>query len=81
VDLFNWCSETRLGPERFHFTTELDAETDNLYEQYYILRPEVVETYFYLWRVTKQPKYRNWAWDATMVFSLLLTTLFCRIFS
>jgi mannosyl-oligosaccharide alpha-1,2-mannosidase len=26
----------------------------------YILRPETVETYFYLWRVTKNPKYRQW---------------------
>lgn len=26
----------------------------------YILRPETVETYFYLWRVTKDPKYREW---------------------
>lgn len=26
----------------------------------YILRPETVETYFYLWRVTKKQKYRDW---------------------
>jgi len=29
----------------------------------YILRPETVETYFYLWRVTKDPKYRDWGWE------------------
>jgi mannosyl-oligosaccharide alpha-1,2-mannosidase len=29
----------------------------------YILRPETVETYFYLWRVTKDPKYREWGYE------------------
>ena len=33
-------------------------------EKYYILRPEVIEAYFYLWRFTKDEKYRDWAWDA-----------------
>lgn len=33
-------------------------------DKYYILRPEVIEAYFYLWRTTKDPKYRDWAWDA-----------------
>ncbi|KAJ6258483.1 hypothetical protein Dda_6525 [Drechslerella dactyloides] len=30
----------------------------------YNLRPEVVESYFYGWRITGQQKYRDWAWDA-----------------
>lgn len=33
-------------------------------ERYYILRPEVIEGWFYMWRLTKDPKYRQWAWDA-----------------
>lgn len=33
-------------------------------EQYYILRPEVIEGWFYMWRVTKDRKYRDWAWEA-----------------
>ncbi|MCL4150769.1 UNVERIFIED_CONTAM: hypothetical protein GTU68_052767, partial [Idotea baltica] len=33
-------------------------------EKYYILRPEVVEGWFYMWRLTHDPKYRDWAWDA-----------------
>lgn len=32
-------------------------------EKYYILRPEVIESYFYLWRLTKDPKYREWGWE------------------
>jgi len=30
----------------------------------YKLRPEVIESYFYGWRITGDPKYREWAWDA-----------------
>lgn len=33
-------------------------------EKYYILRPEVIESYFILWRLTGDPKYREWGWDA-----------------
>jgi hypothetical protein len=29
----------------------------------YILRPETVETYFYLWRATHDPKYRDWGFE------------------
>eukprot|EP00761_Pharyngomonas_kirbyi_P012292 gb/GECH01012319.1/.p1 GENE.gb/GECH01012319.1/~~gb/GECH01012319.1/.p1 ORF type:complete len:627 (+),score=170.18 gb/GECH01012319.1/:1-1881(+) len=31
--------------------------------RYYILRPETVESFFVLWRLTKNPKYRDWGWD------------------
>lgn len=58
---------THLGPESFLFTNELEAETNNDRDKYYILRPEVIETYFYLWRFTKDQKYRDWAWDAVQV--------------
>ena len=27
------------------------------------LRPETVESYFYLWRITKDPKYREWGYE------------------
>lgn len=33
-------------------------------DAYYILRPEVVESYFVLWRMTHEQKYREWAWEA-----------------
>lgn len=45
--------------------TEAKALRQN--EKYYILRPEVIESYFYLWRLTKDPKYRDWGWDAAQV--------------
>lgn len=53
-------TKSKLGPETFSFTDdEMFVEVP-----YYILRPEVVETYFYLWRATKDPKYRQWGWEA-----------------
>ena len=30
----------------------------------YLLRPEAIETWFYMWRLTKDQKYRDWAWQA-----------------
>jgi mannosyl-oligosaccharide alpha-1,2-mannosidase len=32
-------------------------------EKYYILRPETVESYMILWRLTKDKKYREWGWE------------------
>ena len=31
--------------------------------RFYILRPETVESYFLLWRLTKEEKYRDWGWE------------------
>ena len=50
---------TRIGPEAFS-----TQNGPNAMDRYYILRPEVIESYFYLWRMTKEEKYRDWAWDA-----------------
>ncbi|KAG8288330.1 hypothetical protein J6590_018850 [Homalodisca vitripennis] len=55
---------TKLGPEVFRFSRSAEAVGVLPGEKQYILRPEVVESYFYLWRVTKDPKYREWGWEA-----------------
>ncbi|CBY33688.1 unnamed protein product [Oikopleura dioica] len=55
---------THLGPESFRFDSGEDARQTRAQDSYYILRPEVVESYFYMWRYTKDQKYREWAWDA-----------------
>lgn len=75
VNITNTCHEsyirtpTKIGPEAFHFERqETEAQAIKPNERYYILRPEVVEAYFYLWRLTKDQKYRDWAWDATQAF-------------
>lgn len=55
---------TGIGPEAFRFDGGRDAVGTRVGELYYILRPEVIETYFVMWRLTKDQKYRDWAWDA-----------------
>ncbi len=52
-----------IGPESFTFIHGSEAKAVSYNDKYYILRPEVVESYFYLWRNTKEQKYRDWAWD------------------
>ncbi|KAJ7406669.1 Mannosyl-oligosaccharide 1,2-alpha-mannosidase IC [Willisornis vidua] len=56
-------SDTKLGPEAFRFDAGSEAMATRLSERYYILRPEVVESYLYLWRLTHNPKYRQWGWE------------------
>lgn len=46
------------------FTVGSEAKALRAQEKYYILRPETFESYFVLWRLTKDQKYRDWAWDA-----------------
>lgn len=58
---------TGLGPESFRFEGETEAKAIRQNEKYYILRPEVVEGWFYMWRLTKDNKYRDWAWEMVQV--------------
>ncbi|XP_012276680.1 mannosyl-oligosaccharide 1,2-alpha-mannosidase IA isoform X1 [Orussus abietinus] len=57
-------SATKLGPEAFHFIEGNEARSLKSGEKYYILRPETFESYFVMWRLTKDPKYREWGWEA-----------------
>ncbi|KAF5924608.1 hypothetical protein HPG69_004480 [Diceros bicornis minor] len=59
-------SDTKLGPEAFWFNSGREAVATQLSESYYILRPEVVESYMYLWRQTHNPVYREWGWEVVM---------------
>lgn len=71
--LTNTCHESyirtssKLGPESFRFTEQAEARALKNNEKYYILRPEVIESYFYMWRLTKDQKYRDWGWEAVEV--------------
>ena len=58
VNLFTFDdrSDTGLGPEVMRFTESSDARALTEGESYYILRPETVESYFLMWRLTKDPK-------------------------
>lgn len=33
-----------------------------------ILRPEAIESMFYMWRFTRDPKYREWGWKMFLAF-------------
>ncbi|KAJ7394206.1 Mannosyl-oligosaccharide 1,2-alpha-mannosidase IB [Desmophyllum pertusum] len=55
---------TGIGPEAFRFEGPHEAVGLRSNERYYILRPEVIEAYFYMWRFTHEQKYREWAWEA-----------------
>lgn len=57
----------KLGPEAFRFDGGVEAIATRQNEKYYILRPEVIETYMYMWRLTHDPKYRDWGWEAVEV--------------
>uniref|UniRef100_A0A0R3RFS0 alpha-1,2-Mannosidase n=1 Tax=Elaeophora elaphi TaxID=1147741 RepID=A0A0R3RFS0_9BILA len=69
-EIANTCHEsyirtaTGIGPESFRFTNEVEVMAMRDSEKYYILRPEVIEGWFYLWRATRNNKYREWCWMA-----------------
>ncbi|KAJ3301995.1 hypothetical protein HDU76_005594 [Blyttiomyces sp. JEL0837] len=48
---------TGLGPERMNMIT-MTPDRD-----YYALRPEVIESIFYMWRLTHDPWYREQGWN------------------
>lgn len=55
--------ETGIGPESFRFTDQVEAKALRDIDKYYILRPEAIESWFLLWRVTGNEMYREWCWD------------------
>ena len=67
---------TGLAPEIAYFTaTAQDAQLHPDFDLYIqprdthnILRPETVESLFYLWRVTRDPVYREWGWRIFAAF-------------
>lgn len=67
-------SATKLGPESFRFTDSVEAKAIKTNDKYYILRPEVIESYFYMWRLTKDQKYREWGWEAVQALEK-----YCRV--
>lgn len=70
AEVTNTCHESydrsplKIGPEAFGFSGGNEAVAVRSSDKYYILRPEVIESYFVMWRITKDPKYRQWGWEA-----------------
>ncbi|EGG17772.1 glycoside hydrolase family 47 protein [Cavenderia fasciculata] len=61
-------STTGLGPEVAYFNPDIDQASDHiLYHNYfsspaYFLRPETIESLFYMYRFTGDTKYQEWGW-------------------
>jgi mannosyl-oligosaccharide alpha-1,2-mannosidase len=79
LELVNGCHETyistatHIGPEVFSWDPEsVPANQSSFFNRTgfwienagYQLRPEVIESYYYAYRATSDPKYQEWAWDA-----------------
>lgn len=74
---------TKLGPESFRFSDGVEAKALKSQEKYYILRPETFESYFIMWRITHDQKYRDWGWEAIEVsfeFYLFIKKLLLNAF-
>eukprot|EP01061_Rhynchopus_euleeides_P047704 TRINITY_DN9727_c0_g1_i1.p1 TRINITY_DN9727_c0_g1~~TRINITY_DN9727_c0_g1_i1.p1 ORF type:complete len:693 (+),score=232.95 TRINITY_DN9727_c0_g1_i1:314-2392(+) len=64
---------TGISPEVVYFHGGQDMEASQK-TPYYLLRPEAVETFMYLYRVTKKEKYRKYGWE---VFRAILR--WCKV--
>ncbi|XP_026322097.1 mannosyl-oligosaccharide alpha-1,2-mannosidase IA-like isoform X2 [Hyposmocoma kahamanoa] len=66
-------SVTKLGPEAFRFNGAVEARALRKKEKKYLLRPETFESYFIMWRLTKDQKYRDWGWEGVQYLYLLFS--------
>ena len=72
---------THIGPEAFYFTEREEAVALNSNDKYYILRPEVIESYFYLCRLTHDQRFRDYAWSATQAIARHCRTATSLVFA
>ena len=89
LDLVRGChatyasTATKIGPESFGW--DPDSVPSNQREFYeksgfyiknggYILRPEVMESFYYAYRVTGEEQYRDWVWDAFVAINATCRT-------
>lgn len=65
--------ETGLSPEIAHFNMYPRADHKDVEvkpaDRHNLLRPETVESLFYLYRVTKDRKYQDWGWEILQSFN------------
>ncbi|CAI5666389.1 endoplasmic reticulum mannosyl-oligosaccharide 1,2-alpha-mannosidase [Oreochromis niloticus] len=64
--------ETGLSPEIAHFSLQASDGSDVIVkpaDRHNLLRPETVESLFYMYRFTKDTKYRDWGWDMLQSFN------------
>uniref|UniRef100_A0AAY4C3A4 alpha-1,2-Mannosidase n=1 Tax=Denticeps clupeoides TaxID=299321 RepID=A0AAY4C3A4_9TELE len=62
--------ETGLSPEIVHFNMHSDAAfSSSPADRHNLLRPETVESLFYLYQFTKDKKYQKWGWEIFQSFN------------
>ncbi|XP_056274346.1 mannosidase, alpha, class 1B, member 1b [Pseudoliparis swirei] len=64
--------ETGLSPEIVHFNMHQGSTRDmevKLADRHNLLRPETVESLFYLYRFTQDHKYQDWGWEILQSFN------------
>ncbi|MEJ1271848.1 mannosidase alpha class 1B member 1 [Cricetulus griseus] len=65
--------ETGLSPEIAHFNLYTRADHKDVEvkpaDRHNLLRPETVESLFYLYRVTRDHKYQDWGWEILQSFN------------
>ncbi|XP_047426437.1 endoplasmic reticulum mannosyl-oligosaccharide 1,2-alpha-mannosidase isoform X1 [Mugil cephalus] len=64
--------ETGLSPEIAHFNLQAGDGGDVVVkpaDRHNLLRPETVESLFYMYRFTKDSKYRDWGWEILQSFN------------
>ncbi|KAB8349692.1 hypothetical protein FH972_023708 [Carpinus fangiana] len=76
-------TKTRIGPEVFGWNASaIPRGQEQFYKKNgfynsvasYDLRPEVIESYYYAYRVTGDRKYQDWAWDAFVAINATTRT-------
>lgn len=64
--------ETGLSPEISHFNMHESSTHDvdvKIADRHNLLRPETVESLFYMYRFTKDKKYQQWGWEILQNFN------------
>ncbi|KAI1981985.1 Mannosyl-oligosaccharide alpha-1,2-mannosidase 1B [Ophidiomyces ophidiicola] len=89
LQLVNGCratytaTRTQIGPEGFSWDEKRVPEDQKEFfnrtgifitASYYDLRPEVIESYYHAYRMTKDPKYQQWTWDAFVALNATTRT-------
>merc|ERR1719483_972725 len=72
---------TYLAPEITHFNSDLSSTTDFYVEpadSHYLLRPETIESLWYLYYVTGNKTYQDWGWN---IFQVMLKISLAYLFS
>ncbi|BDD57335.1 maturation of Asn-linked oligosaccharidesprotein [Monascus purpureus] len=89
LELVNGCHDTYtqtvtgIGPEEFSWdSSAVPANQEPFYEKAgfyildggYVLRPEVLESIYYAYRITGDERYRDWSWEAFVAINATCRT-------